>query len=533
MNASTITILIGALLILSSLFGVMLYRRNSGHWIDKLAIGVIPTLVVIALVHLVGQAFNAPFDTMNGIRLTTAFSIFSDYALYTYPKEGPVVCNMYPPMAHMVFLPATAAPTPTIAIVIASTISLCLVVGSASLILWMFKKKARGTTVAIAVLAAIFLITNSPSIWYSAHRVRPDGAALAFGAMAAAVLLRPREKIAFRTMLICGTFAALAVWTKQVFVFLYPPLVISAIIVFGRRAALQLVFACLISGLIVSAIFFVAFGPIDRMIYNFVTVPSKHPYWDHSIREWTMHVIDFLEDLAIPMIVAGAVVIVSTVGAKEQLGIRRWIQDHRWILFLAMAIGMVPANILNQIKVGGLPNANAFVIFFVMLTGLAGLLNLMNSESHVFPHQMPTGIFLTIAATLGAVSFPQAILHARDATTAFENDNQAVFEYLQGGDETTWFPWQPLGVYMATGKVFHTEEGLCSLHVKSQEPSLAYNEYAKYLPEQFQFIAVPERWNGGLQGKVDYFGPRGQTIKPEHLPGWLLYEMAGENEQKD
>ena len=228
-----------------------------------------------------------PFYPWNDTRLAPAFALRQGVNPYPGLGEGPISTWIYGPIGILINLPATFAPTALAAVQTAWVINTLLVIGPLAVILFGSSElRARGTLVSgFAMAMAVLLVPKANLVLQAA-----DHCAIAFGLLSCWCLARHAIP-GSRRLAVAAGLCALAVWSKQLAVFLVVGQAAYLWGQCGRRVAMTYVGGVLIFGLVALAVFVAAFG-LQNLWLNLVEIPRRLPWADFwprvMVRPWAL-----------------------------------------------------------------------------------------------------------------------------------------------------------------------------------------------------------------------------------------------------
>ncbi len=495
-------------LILAVLCGIWIFRRErTSRQTDRLIVASIPVLFVLVATCFVQPLLDAPYRSVwNPVRLTPTFGLCAGHPLYHVATDGPVSGHIYGPLAALAYVPVVLATTATQALYLGTLLSLIIYFAPVVWLAFAARNSSsdRGTVLAGLVALALFPIltfVRPQSLGYVASLVHADGPAVALGGAAAAVLYVHHEN-RWWSLMLSAVFAVLAVWSKQVMAPLLLGLPFWLWWSAGTRTAVHYLACVTAAGFGATAVF-VAMNDVHAMCFNLVVIPSRHPA---DITKWgpfpgsLLHVVfEWLTFgwVMLLVLVVGYVIDITRHGAA-QLG------KQQWTVFLVGAIVLLPTSLLGRLKVGGSENALSFTLYFLLLA-----MCLMLYERAIAGYR-----WLVIAPVLGCAIFLFRAQQERFALLAAPqvNVNEMVHDYLRAHPGEAYFPWNPLGHFMAEGRVYHFDYGvfdrelagfpLESEHIRRHMPAnprlICFDPKAnmryimKYLPEYSRRVNVPE-----------------------------------------
>jgi hypothetical protein len=448
-------------------------------------------VILVACAALAGGTFAAglmtvvalAIDDWSACRLMPAVAILYGYPLYATAND-PANGFLYGPFGAWVYLPAA-----TVAKALISP-SWGLWAGILTSFLLMCAPVARlissGTSIPgfkwLAAILAASLFVALPPLRYVAFSIHVDAVGLASSALAivsAAMASRTR----LRAAVWCGLFIGLAVFSKQTFI---PAGGVCFILLSltGPAALLRagIAFILLITTVLaVLAIGGSMAGMLDLYVKFFYGVPSRMTLFESVI------------EMIPPLAIQGAVILVVWIAAGANCPqIRKWPQllikstDAR-ISFglLFAAIGFIPVGAVTSQSIGGDVNHYAIAIYFLLLLSVYWLACIPReiSEHSRVPWLVCLALMIPTVATLPYLQkFPGWYLF-------HNNFLEHAMEYSKENPGTVYFPWQPLSVLLAEGRLYHFGTQL-SDELLVGRPRHSREQYLAHLPGENVPVAL-------------------------------------------
>ena len=183
---------------------------------------------------------HGPYAVWNGARLMPSFALAHGINHYVLlPRGGPLYTTVYAPMVAIVYLPATLFRTPNSAVLAGTLITALLCFSAVAFLHFATLTRKRTAVDGLAFLTAGLLICYLDPLIYSCFNIHADGPGLAFGAVACGALYAGRVekwRIALPVSALC---AVLAVFCKQVFLFVPIVLLVWVLTVRERNLAVR------------------------------------------------------------------------------------------------------------------------------------------------------------------------------------------------------------------------------------------------------------------------------------------------------
>ena len=197
--------------------GIFLFIRNRElNFAERCLFVLFPVAIPLCICGLINKLCEVPFFYWNEPRLAPIFGWHAGYSLYSGPGES-VNDNAYGPLAALVYLPATLAHSPTIALLLAGAIAFILTCGP---IFWFALRDKNAEHYSrpinlILVFVFIEFAFHNDALAYSMFNIHADAPALGFGALACGALLMYSKLKQRSVFFLTALFAALSVWAKQ------------------------------------------------------------------------------------------------------------------------------------------------------------------------------------------------------------------------------------------------------------------------------------------------------------------------------
>ena len=433
---------------------------------------VLRLALVAAILAALGCLWAAwceyPFYPWNDTRLAPAFALRHGINPYPGLGEGPVSTWIYGPIGILINLPVTFAPTALAAVQSAWVINTLVVIGPLAVILFgSTELRARGTLVsAVALAIAIPLLPKANLVLQAA-----DHCAIAFGLLSCWCLARHVVPGPQRVAAAAG-LCALAIWSKQLAVFLIAAHVGYLWMHSGRRAAVTYVRWVLILGAVALAVFAWAFG-LRNLWLNLVEIPGRLPWAEFWPRV---------------MVRPGALfgqIVVPAVGLLVMWRRGRWpsrdTESGRYLQVSTLAAAaMLPVGLAGFFKIGGdtnLLHSWDYLLPAVLLFWLAR--DDLNTRS---------GLLRTIAAVTLALAIRANVLTALP-TGAFTRHFAEANTLMSAHPGKLWFPQHPVLSFFNESTLWHSEDGLLTRYEAGF--GLRERDFRRHLPPHLDGVVYP------------------------------------------
>ena len=334
----------------------------------RLGVAVLPPLALIVVCNWWISLVICPvFSHWSGPRLAPALALVRGYRLYQSPERGPVSGWIYPPVSALSYLPATIFGDPTAMVLSGRLLSIFFYFGPVSWLLIREARSGRIPPVAAALLfvSFAFLSNNTRALRYVSTEVIADTPALAFGAVAMALVGLMQGASPGRGAACAVAASTMAAWSKQLAVpLLFIPLLWAGGTGGWRGLGRSILLAAAVIGGI-SLPIVLAFGP-SELFFNTVVVPSRHPWYEATYSGMWQIVLRRINDarslaafLALGLASAGVLLYTRFAGRRPK---SRTL--FIWLPFVLAGLFELPLSVLGTLKVGGDANSLAHVLFY-------------------------------------------------------------------------------------------------------------------------------------------------------------------------
>jgi hypothetical protein len=407
-----------------------------------------------------------PFYHWNELRLAPAFALRHGVNPYPPFGGGPLSTWIYGPVGILINLPATFGDTAVHALQTAFVINTLVVLGPLAIVCFTSPDlRARGCLYPFGALALAVLFVPRPAL---ALQVA-DHAAIAAGVLSCWQLSREANP-SWPRLIIAGVLCALAVWAKQIALFLLLGQLGYLRISGGWKPVVRYVGVVGVVGFIAFAAFAAAFG-FQPLWFNLVTVPGRLPWANFAERLQMRAVSVFLQTL-LP-----AILLLS-------LALKRWWPSRGdatgrfFQLTVWAAAVMLPVGFAGFFKIGG--DTNLFHSWNYLLPALTLLLFI---RAPVYP-RVP---LLLIVLLFGLVLRQQDIF--RRPASPYVRHHTVAAEIIAANRGKVWFPQNPLISFYADRRLWHVEDGLSTRFLAGF--GVREVEFRRDLPPAMEAIVYP------------------------------------------
>lgn len=520
------TIAVGVAIACSLAGGLWGWRRVRSHagepelrWLALCApIGWLSIAAAVA-----GVLAMAPFRDWSGARLAWSASLLGGYGLYSGPDTGPVLSSIYGPVAPLLYLPALLTGEVTSAMILACAMSVALALGPLVLLVCrgrMADPRGRvvASAVAVCALAAAFSL---PSIRNIGFQIHVDGPAVGFGLLSC-MLLAGTEPPRARKLWAAAGLTALAVWTKQVEVTLGLAQLCYVAVVFGRAAAWSYVAKLAACGLGLGGAFVVLFG-FEPMFFHIATIPMSQPLaaelrsldpLETGAPDYGFIVLEMLRWSA-PFL--GLVALLHWMTPPdERASVRRG-----WMLLVLVGVFLFPTSVVARAKIGGWVNSYHANYFFVAAAAWA--LAEFACRCWSARRGLRIGLVALVVVSLVELWSPTHTGPLARVPHITDNPQRRVLEYERAHPGEAWFPWHPLAVWMADGRLDHFYWAIVDRAVSGHAMGEAH--LRAHLPDGMRYV-IHNKTRAGADFLAEILPGFDATADLPEFPGWTVLERA-------
>jgi hypothetical protein len=434
---------------------------------------VLPLALLAATVGAAGCLWLAwcefPFHAWNDVRLAPAFALRHGVQPYPLLGGGPLFTWIYGPIGIFINLPATFAASPVAALHIASVINALTVLGPLAIIFFGSPElRARGPGTCAVALALATLFIPRPNLIFQVA----DHLACAFGLLSCWVLVR-HPGATQRSLVAAALLCTLAVWSKQIAVFLLPAQVAYLMIAHHRTAAFRYAAWVALFSLGALALFSAIFG-FENLWLNLVAIPGRLPWADFwprlTVRSWAL-----VAQIALPAL------LLLLIWRKGAWPGRDRESGRFFQVSVLAAAAMLPVGLTAFFKIGG--DTNVLHSWDYLLPAL--LLAWLAHDA------TPAGAasFRLLAAVVIGLG-----LRAKDLVSLpggpITQHYDSALQLAAAHPHALWFPQHPVLTFYADGTLWHSEDGVLTRYAadyRIREP-----DFRRHLPPDLEGVAY--RW---------------------------------------
>lgn len=433
---------------------------------------VVRLALVAAALGVLGCLWNAwcefPFYSWNDVRLAPAFALRHGVNPYPLIGDGPLFTWIYGPVSLFLHLPATFASTAQGALHGAAVVNALLVLLPPAVIFFgSTELRRRGwAAAALAWCVTALVLPRSHLILHVA-----DHAAIAFGLLSCWLLARAAQPGPVR-LAAAAAACALAVWSKQIALFILPAQLVYLGLASGRGAVVRYTAAVAVFGLAALGVFTALFG-FKNLWLNLVAIPGRLPwaeFWPRfTMRPWVLG-----------LQVLGPVAVLLALWRSGRWPTRETESGRFLQVGVLVAAAMLPVGLAGYFKIGGdinLLHSVDYVLPALLLVWLA---------RDTRATQMSVGRVVAVVALALALRAPELSSPARGPFTA-HLDSAA--RLMAAHPQALWFPQHPVLTFYADGRLWHSEDGILTRSIANygiREP-----EFRGHLPNPLAGAVYP------------------------------------------
>jgi len=444
----------------------------------------------------------------NDVRLSRAYAALGGADLYSGPDEGVLAGHLYGPMGFYLYAPVRLASTPGAAIRIGIVVSALIVLIPFA---WILRRKTvagpRDETLWIpAFLFAVFHFfwsSSSTGLWMIHVDAPTVGLALVSYWSLLRALDNPQSLLWIWAT--AGASAA-AVWSKQT---MAPALILPAAILWinGQSRAARQVFG-------LTALCAAAFGAIFGWLYGFgdlwftmFEVPSRHGrYFGRLLMDFDQFgtLVDLLP-LAAIVFYAG----------------RQAVAAHSIGIAALYALALTPFAALGRLKVSGSGNNYLGPDVFLTLSLCLAVSAVIARNDGPWKGRAQALLGLALLLQMGRTAqFLAHDAYLRSINPEIGASDEA-YQYLLENPGAAYFPWHPLAMHMAEGKLFHAGHGILTRNQAGYPVS--EQQWRSHVPQGPRFLVTPKEPNGYLLEHMPKFQ---YSVAHPDLPRWVVRQSS-------
>lgn len=501
----------------------MRFIRASGSGVDRALAGLLPLSAALLGIVMLTRIAQGPGQDWNEAKLAPIVGMRYGYALYQSPDTGAMTGWLYGPVGAIIMSPASLASDPTTAVFIGILIAAIVYLVPVGLAVKLACRERATSLPLLAFLVAAWESYDTDALSRCLVIAGPDAPALGLALCACAAIYRHRT---WKTMHLSAIAAILCIWTKQNYLPLLVALPLWVALTDGLRPAGRFVGFIVGVGAILSSIFLLVFGA-KNMLFHMLTLPGGHPYRDASrgtTVAWLIGLHDLLATCAAPLGMLAVALVLDSILSPREATWRDWIKQRPWLLYLLVAIFLVPASLAGYLKLGGYVNSLACTDFFLLIsavTAIVHILSVVEVDSQirraVAGSMLIFGLVIAIKANFagvnGIVPSWSSIVHP------YNNPQQQAFNYAKSHPGEVYCPWNPLTTLLAEKKLYHFEWGIVDRAVGDRPAS--DQQYLSHFPAKLDrviYLRTPQSTKA-MELLVDFR----KRVRDPQLPDCIIY----------
>ncbi len=445
----------------------------------------------------------------NDARLARSVALWYGYGLYPgRDSDVPIIGTMHGPVPHLLYSCLAFLKNPTWLLVAGCTLSCLLYFGA---VLWLHIRDGASVAGAYGFFACTALLLASSGARAAGLTIHVDALAMCFAVLAAGMLVRDGV-LGTRAITASAVLAMLSVASKQTMAPVAIALPCFVLMAHGKRAFARYVAVEVAASAAIFAALLGLFRPPRALLFNTFTLAIRQPEMGSIGARMMQGLFDVRSELAAA---AAPLVLLIAVCALTPGTIREKISKHRWLVFLWMAIFQLPIELRAWSTFGGEVNHLSVVTLFVVLATTLGLVGLWKPDT--------TGLVaraLLVGMLLAHI--PLAFGIGRNLRRVGTNATQVAFNYERRHPGRAYFPFNPLAVLLADGRLTHFDHALFNREVAGFPTSPG--QFAAGFPSGCALIAYPP----GQQPRaapIRALIEQQPIVDEPGLNGWNVYRL--------
>jgi hypothetical protein len=475
-------------------------------------------LVLAALVA--GVLHSVATWRWNDARLARGIALWYGHGYRLYPgrdSKVPIIGTMHGPLPHLLYGCLAFLKDPTQLLIAGCAVSCLLYFGA---VLWLHWKAGRDMAGTYGFCACTALLLASPSAASSGLTVHVDACAVCCAVLAAGLLMQgsPPKTI---TLTVSAVFAMLALACKQTMAPVAIALPFFVLLTDGKRAFMRYVAVQIAASAAIFAAMLVFLGPPRDLLFNTFTLGADQPRTPSIVSRMLEGLFQVRSELAValpPLLFLIALVALSSEGIREK------IRQHRWLVFLWMAVLQLPIELRAWSTAGGGENHLGMVTLFVALATTAGLVSLWKSDTEVNAKDRWTGLaarVLVIGMLLAHLPLPFRVFG--DLRLVRTSTTQVAYDYDRLHPGRAYFPKHSLPALLAEGRLTHLDPALLDRELAGFP--INAEQLAAGLPPGCKLVAYPPGENVRAAILSAFLKDKPLVDEPG-LKGWRVYRLG-------
>lgn len=468
------------------------------------------------LANLVAGILRSVADwRWNDVRLARGIALWYGYPLYPGRAiREPIIGTMHGPVAHLLYACLAFLKNPTILLVAGCTLSCLLYFGA---LLWLHLRTGRSLAGAYGFFACTALMLASPGGRYSGLTVHVDALAICFAVVAGGMLAMGQP--GSRALTVSAILAVLSVATKQTMAPVAIALPCFVLMTDGKRACARYVATQVAASAAIWLAMLAMFRPPRDLLFNTFTLGIRQPSTG-AVAARLMQGLFLLRSeiaaAAAPLLLLIAVVAMSPGNVREKIA------NHRWLVFLWMAMLELPIELRAWITTGVVVNHLSLITLFIALATTLGLVGLSKMDEDT--KGAWTGFAaraMLIGMLLATGSLPYEIF--RDFRIARNSTTQVAYNYERRHPGRAYFPLNPLAALLTDGRLTHFDPAL--LNREEAGFPVSREQLAAGIPAGCELVAYPPRQMPRAASLAAFLKDKPLVQEPG-LKGWRVYQIT-------
>ncbi len=499
---------------------VLAWRLRSSAVRERGWMLFVPLATVAVLGRWLQTLLDAPNFDWAGARLAPLVACTRGYQLYYGPLKGPVLNTIYAPLSYLIYTPTLLLRDPTWLILGAGVIGLVAYFLPVILLCALRGRRQPESWILpfFGLVLFVFLSFHFASLRMSLEGTIHDTPALGGAALACWFLYRD-PLLRWHTLVFSAFCTVLAIWAKQVMAPLALVLPLWTLLVHDRRRALLHLGLLALFGVFVSGVMALLF-PARAMAFNILQLPASHP-WNGVFPSNLLGVASYFYQ-EIYLLIAALAIIVLLERRRSTLPWSLWLGQQRWMLFALVGIANISTAFLGRVKLGGSWNSFSLTVYFLLLAGLAYLLQRFED-----PSELGQRIRVALGILTAAIILFQLQEEARffkDYLGLNRSKEERVYRFVTAHPGVAYFPWNPLPELLVEGKLCHFAYGLFDREIGGFP--LDAPHFQQHVPPHCRYVCFPA-------GRRDHRPPEcldrylkdfTRRVELNELPGFECYE---------
>ena len=500
----------------AGVFSFAVWKRSKGISFDRACAAILPPAVLTCFLLFWHEIAVSIYNIPNWNRLQKTFVLASGLPLYYSRESGPVLNTIYGPVAAIAYLPAAWLRSPETAVRTASFLSAVFFFMPVFWLLGARSSKSRRYPFLLCVCFGFFTLILF-SLKNAAFNVHADAPALGLLCAAAGFLYFRREKEDVVLLSFSALAAVFAAWTKIVALPALVALPVYVAAADGRKAAVRYAALLGLAAIVSSSAFFSFFG-FNNLVFNVLEIPSRHPWKDAGCISAFLSFCDKLSREWLILLLPALLVFSPF---KKYFSFRSTLVSRRWMLFLFLALAMLPAAYAGFMKIGGSRNALSYTDYFLTI---AIFLAWKESLSGTGNHSRGAGRLKKAVVVLAAcLTVGQAIYLFSDSLKPAKPDFVGVaYDYAQRHPGEAYFPTLTPLHWFAERKIYHDVNALMDRQIAGFP--ITEGQKKAHFPANMKIIAFPD--GNDYLGWIRPGAGWGTASSDPELPGFIVYKKV-------